>query len=291
VTGAIEQPHVRPWSTALRVPTKDGDLWFKANVPSQAYEAAIVTTLARDRPDCVPELDAVDLDTGWMLMRDAGTLLRDVVERDRDLSRWLEVLPGYAELQLGSAQAVDGLIAAGVPDHRLAVLATQYDELLQHAKGLTPEEHARLSELRHRVRHMCEDLGDYRIPETIQHDDLHDGQVYVRANGYIFSDWADACVSHPFFSMAVTLEGNISWGLDDIEASVDTTPFGEAYLEPFAGYGSRRELRAALAIALRLGWVCRAINVQRWASALDPPDREKHLQGVAIRLRMFLSGL
>ena len=30
LTGAVEQPHVRPWSTALRVRTTDGVLWFTA---------------------------------------------------------------------------------------------------------------------------------------------------------------------------------------------------------------------------------------------------------------------
>jgi len=50
-------------------------------------------------------------------------------------------------------------------------------------------------------------------------------------------------------------------------------------------------LRAALATALRLGWICRAITVQRWASALDAPYRDKHLDGVATRLRMFLARL
>ncbi len=29
--GAVEQPHVFPWSTVLRVPTREGDLWFKAS--------------------------------------------------------------------------------------------------------------------------------------------------------------------------------------------------------------------------------------------------------------------
>ena len=30
LTGEIEQPHVRWWSTVLRVPTADGVVWFKA---------------------------------------------------------------------------------------------------------------------------------------------------------------------------------------------------------------------------------------------------------------------
>ena len=33
VSGPIEQPHVRPWSTVLRVPTIAGDFYF-INTPS-----------------------------------------------------------------------------------------------------------------------------------------------------------------------------------------------------------------------------------------------------------------
>jgi len=138
---------------------------------------------------------------------------------------------------------------------------------------------------------MCDELAAYEVPETIQHNDFHDGQVFVQQGDYVFSDWGESCVSHPFFTMAVTLEGNIAWGVDDIEGSVDVGPFRDAYLEPYSRYATGAELRSALAIALRLGWICRAVDVQRWASALEPPDRDKYLDGVAVRLRMFLSGL
>ena len=61
-TGPIEQPHVRPWSTAMRAPTTDGDLWFKANAPPLRYEASVVQVLSEARPDLVPELVGVDAD-------------------------------------------------------------------------------------------------------------------------------------------------------------------------------------------------------------------------------------
>ena len=35
----------------------------------------------------------------------------------------------------------------------------------------------------------------YGIAETIQHDDLNDGAVYVRDGRYVILDWGDACVS------------------------------------------------------------------------------------------------
>jgi len=41
-TGEIEQPHIRPWATALRVPTADGDLCFKAMVLAVAHELPVI---------------------------------------------------------------------------------------------------------------------------------------------------------------------------------------------------------------------------------------------------------
>ena len=73
------------------------------------------------------------------------------------------------------------------------------------------------------------------LPETIQHDDLHDAQIFVRDDRYLLLDWGDACVSHPFFTLAVTLDGVIAWGVDDVEASEPTEPYRDAYLEPFRG--------------------------------------------------------
>ena len=80
----------------MRVPTSGGDVWFKANIPALAYEAGVVGVLARTRPDLLPELAAVDLERGWMLMGDGGERLRELVERERNLERWLDVLPATA---------------------------------------------------------------------------------------------------------------------------------------------------------------------------------------------------
>ena len=55
-TGEIEQPHVRDWSTVMRVPTDAGDVWFKANAEVLAFEAGLVALLAERRPDVVPPL-------------------------------------------------------------------------------------------------------------------------------------------------------------------------------------------------------------------------------------------
>ncbi|MGH3035792.1 MAG: hypothetical protein ACRDMU_01295 [Gaiellaceae bacterium] len=58
-SGQVQQPHVRPWSTVLRVPTTTGDVWFKACMPALTHEVAVVEVLSSRRPDVLPELLAV----------------------------------------------------------------------------------------------------------------------------------------------------------------------------------------------------------------------------------------
>jgi hypothetical protein len=277
---AVQQPHVRPWATVLRVETTDGIVWFKANGPSQAQEGPITRILAHVRPDLLPELLAVDDERSWMLTRDAGERLRELVQRERTLDRWLEALPRYAELQLAAAPHADELVAAGAPDRRLAVLPDQFAALMRE---LGRPGGAALAA---RVRELADELAALDVAETVQHDDLHDAQIFVRDGRSLFSDWGDAVVSHPFFSMSITLEGQIAWGLDDVEDSEEVAPFASAYLGPF-GPGHER----ALELALRLGWACRSVGVWEQAALLAPEHRDGHLAGLDIRLELLERGL
>jgi hypothetical protein len=279
--GEIDQVHVRPWATVMRVPTNGGDVFFKANAAALGFEASLVTLLAAHRPDCVPPLLAADLERGWMLMGDAGTRLRELVEEERTLGRWLDVLPLYASVQLDMAELVEELLAAGVPDLRLARLPALADAMIDDLGPLAADEISRTAEAMPGVREDCARLASFGLPETIQHDDFHDGQVFVQDGRYVLLDWGDAVVSHPFFTLAVTLDGFIAWGVDDIENSEDTGPFLDAYLVPFAGYDPE-DLVAAATIARRLGWLCRAVNGHQ--------DGTEGNEATLVRLRMFLDG-
>jgi Phosphotransferase enzyme family len=270
---------VRPWGTALRAPTPAGDVWFKACIPSMRFEVALVGVLARERPDAVPELVAIDADRGWMLMGDGRERMREVVAREGSLARWLGVMPVYAGLQVDLAPFADELVAVGTPDHRLAVLPAKAAAIPELADNAAT------------IEELCARLAAFGIPETIQHDDLHDGNVFVRDGRPLIFDWGDACVGHPFLSMSVALEGQIAWGVDDVEGSEDVTPYRDAYLAPFERYAPRPRLEDALAIALRLGWVSRVLTTYAYAVTLDPPARDEQLAGVPARVEMFRSRL
>ena len=93
-------------------------------------------------------------------------------------------------------------------------------------------------------------------------------------------DWGDACVTHPFFTLSVSLEGVLQWGLYDVEDAVDVAPFRDGYLAPFAAAYPGVDLAAAVEPALRLGWVCRAVNGPLLTGA----------EHTLTRLKMFLDG-
>jgi hypothetical protein len=128
------------------------------------------------------------------------------------------------------------------------------------------------------VRELVDELGSYGVTETLQHDDLHDGQVFVKDGRNLILDWGDAVVSHPFFTLSVTLEGGVAWGLDDVADSEDIWPYVDTYLARYAP--DRPDLREAVPAALRLGWVCRALNQPE----VSGPEY------TVTRLRMFLDG-
>jgi hypothetical protein len=272
-TGEPDQGHVRPWATVLRVPTETGSVWFKANAPELRHEAMVTLLLSRRVPDRVPPLIADDPDRGWMLMADGGRRLRELVAEERDLSRWDDVVEGAADIARAMEPDVDELLAAGVPDARLATLPDRYAALVA-MDGME----GRFRDAVPRVREMAEELAAYGVTETLQHDDLHDGQVFVRDDRQLILDWGDAVISHPFFTLSVTLEGVVAWGLDDMENAVDIEPLIDRYLRRYEP--DRPELRDAFPLALRLGWACRAVN----STTLEDPESTR------TRLRMFLDG-
>ncbi len=257
LVGEIEQPHVRPWSTVLRVPTAGGDVWFKAAVPSLSHDVGVTSTLARLRPDLVLAPLAVDLERRWMLLPNGGERLREVLARERHPRRWLELAPLYAQLQIAATSAVDDLLDAGTPDYRLTRLP-ELSERLGSAFGLPGPSPARLAEL-------CDELAALGISETIQHDDLHEGNVFVRdGGGYAIFDWGDSCIAHPFMSLVVGLNG-IAYTFGLAEHDLDLERVRDAYLEEWGGHASRRELLRGVELAGCFGKLSRALAWWRWA--------------------------
>ncbi|MEU4526656.1 aminoglycoside phosphotransferase family protein [Micromonospora ureilytica] len=278
VTGLVE-PRVRPWSLVWRVPTDDGPVWFKANNPGTVHEAVLIAALAELTPDRVLTPIAVDPAQGWSLLPDGGESLRDVLARDPDLAHWERALPGYAALQLASASRADELVALGVPDQRPEVLAGLFAELLDDHEalligaegGLGAEMHERLRAELPSYAQRCRRLADLGIPASVQHDDLHDGNVFAGDAGYRYFDWGDASVAHPFGTLLVTLR-SIGHARKLAADDVQLVRLRDAYLEAWTDRYDRRTLVEAADLAIGLGPVSRSLS---WRRALDTAEESR----------------
>jgi hypothetical protein len=289
VDGAIEQPHVYPWSTVLRVPTADGPLWFKATTPEvHGFEPRLTSLLGETRPERVTELVEIDEDRTWMLMRDGGTRLRELEPPDPGL--WETILPLYAELQIAVTPRVDELLALGVPDERPAGIPAKVAALIDddralmlgEPEGLTPEQRDELRRRLPELHALVEELEAFAVPDTIQHDDLHDGQVFVKEGNIRILDWGDSCISHPFHTLTVTLRAH-AWRHGLEPGSSELLRLRDAYLEPFGAPA------AAADVAYRVGTLARALAWHRYLAATAPEERDPDdAESVPYGLRLFL---
>ena len=294
--GTVEQTRVRPWSTILRAPTSVGDIYFKAMIPSLAHEPALTAALSRWRPDCMLEVVATDVTRGWMLMRDAGVTLRSLVQTDGDVHHWHTVLRLYANVQSELADHRDELLALGAFDRRLAVLPAKFAHVLadtdilriDQPNGLTADEYRLLSDGVSEFGALCADLARFPIPETVHHDDFHDGNIFVHDGRYTFGDWGESCVAHPFFTLIVTLR-SIAYrrGWDGRAAQI--TELRDRYLDSWTRMASHAQLQAAFQLAHRVGMVSRALTWYRVASSLEEPHRTEHATSVVGWLQEYLN--
>jgi hypothetical protein len=284
---SIEQPHVRPWGTVLRVCTDSGTLWFKASIAPLVYEVPLIEHLAARRPDCVPHVLAADVARAWMLLDDAGVRLTDLHPDGPPLSIWRQFLHAYAQLQLDVAPAADALVAAGVPDRRSPQLVDGFLHVLENGRllgasteaALGDDELARLRALVPNLLEAIDVVAALDLPDSVQHDDLHAWNVCLRDGGYRFIDWGDACVAQPLLSLAVPL----AHVADESAAAVR-----DAYLEPWTALRPRAELLAACDAAVLLAQVTGVLKWELINSVLSDEERAGYEDVIPKRLRSLL---
>jgi hypothetical protein len=209
LTGPIEQPRIRPWSTQLVAPTDRGLLWFKANCDALAFEPALHAVLAELEPDEVDEPLAVDADRGWILSRDRGTTLGE--QRDATLADWRRLLATAAGMQRRLSGHGARLLATGLPDCSPGTVPGRFDEMVERLREL-PVDHpshlsaGRAAELvagRGAVEEAAAALTAAPLPVSVQHGDLHPRNVFEVGGALRLFDFGDAQWAHPLEVLAV----------------------------------------------------------------------------------------
>jgi hypothetical protein len=283
----VDEPEVtkdRSWSLVVKLSTDAGPTWLKVNRGGTTYEPAVLELLAAVAPGAVLQPLGLDVDRGWSLTSDGGPTLRTVRgDLPPDPEVMSEVVQEYARLQRATADHVVELLAAGVPDLRPARLPAVLEDLLEDAEWARladpgadePDPTARERVMAHRptlvaqATELAERAERHGVPMTLQHDDLHDNNVFVVDEGgdrrtYRVFDWGDSCIGHPFGTLLVTLRSFASMlGVEVDDPRVDAVR--QAYLQAWADVAPMEELAAQAALAVALGPVTRAHS---WRNAL-----------------------
>lgn len=255
----VRAAHVRPWASVYRVCTTSRVLWLKCNRVGGRHEAELLRLIFRRLGGEVPEVVWFDDQTGWFLMRDAGQASVPLADPAAEARRWEAALEQYGNLQRALVPDVDRMMACGVPDYRPARLTRLFGELVTADPSIDAPLRALLTAVAPQVARWSEWLNDSGFDASIQHDDLHLGNLLVPPSGAGFTiiDWADASVSHPLCSLLYPLHAAIQRG----DSTAQRQRLLDAYL---AGWGDRPAMRIGLVeAALRMASIPRALMWQR----------------------------
>jgi hypothetical protein len=278
---------VRNWgiSCVLRARTMTGDIYLKVSSHKALFthEPSLIQSLAALYPAHLPLLLAVEPAQGWMLLADFGQTLRS----NPAYTLREDALCTFAELQQSAVQHVDALLAGGCQDRRLEVLATQIEPFLDNPtvlSGLQTEERAQLHRLVPQLHAMCHALAAYRIPQTLVHGDLHPGNIATRQGTFLFFDWTDGCIAHPFFDLVVMLAD----AAVQSDASAVCPRLRDSYLALWTAYEPLPRVQEAWQLAEPLGALHHAVSYQHIVAGLEPTAQHELAWGVSLWLRRVL---
>ena len=282
---SIEQ--FRSWgiSAILRVSTTQGDVYFKvANAwPLSAHEPLVMQTLADWYPQWIPAPLTIDGDRRWMLLRDFGPALRG----NPDLDAWEAALQAYVPLQRDAVDRLDALWAIGCADRRLETLPAWVDFLVADAETLAllePREADRLIGLGPHLKELAAKLSDYRLPSTLVHGDLHPGNIAAQRGGYLFYDWTDACVAHPFMDLITVLDETDT--LPD--QALATASLRDAYLSLWTDFEPQDRLMEAWSLAEPLAALHQVISYRNIYGILEVGTKMEFARGLRYWVRKLL---
>jgi hypothetical protein len=285
VTTPIVQTKSWGISCLLRVGTDRGDVYFKVStmLPLFGNEPTLLRAISERYTDAVPAPIAIQPEERWMLMEDFGPALRS----SASLEKWEVAVQRFGQLQLHTATQIDELLAIGCLDRRLDILESQIDPLLADDEALSPmttDEIAKIRSLGPRLKAMCRDLARYRVPYSLNHGDLHSGNI--TAQTVRFFDWTDACIAHPFLDLTTVVVD-----VDELKEPTARERIVQLYLELWTEYEPIERLREMWRLAEPLGALHQAVSYQHILATLEPTSKQEMIWGVPEWLRRILKML
>lgn len=224
----IEQ--VRSWerSAVWRIRHNQQTQYLKVIPTMFRYERLLTQWIATQFPHLTPMPELL-FDNAMLTPEYHGTML------DHTVSQMASMLSSYADMQVQTIDKLDDLTIIGVPRRDMDWVALTADQLFADESALRIGSNPLNDEEIHLLRSLYPCLKSHidklRGFEALEHGDLHHGQVFVDALQQItITDFSDATITHPFFSLVYFL-----WDVKDTVVDQTTVHayLTSIYLKPF----------------------------------------------------------
>ena len=268
--------------------TYEGNLVFLKSANEAAFfESHLTAYLSKNFPDTTVELLAANHKSNWIIMKKLpGVLLRNT----KSMNAYELMVRNYTILQQQIMPNVNEILSLGVIDRRLPILRKEINDNLELlcATGLDEEETLAILSIKPELLSMCEEMVGI-FPDTLDHGDLHSGNVFVEDNSFRFFDWGDASITHPFLSIRVFWNSLYELLEEDTDENwmMKISEFRPTYLDMWKDYAPLNVLKRQLFLAEQVGCVYRALS---WHLYITPyrTDKDESYNKPAQWLKLLL---
>lgn len=269
-----------PYSCVVKFSTDQGFIYLKTTPPALAVESVVIKILHEQCHADVPVIIAENPKQHCFLMKDAGIRLHDFFKQEKFQAEiFIKAVQNYTNMQMNAADKITQFFDSCVPDWRLNQLPNLYQTLISQEDlllddGLTKSEIKKLYALRIKFSEICDQLSQYKIPETFCHCDFHDKNILINPDTRktTIIDLGEVVITHPFFSLHNCLhraKENFSLPNDQYRQ------LQEACLKNWLTFESQKRLFEILEIMQQCWSIHSTLGEYRLMHSVDPISFQK----------------
>lgn len=286
------------YSIVYKIQTSKEDFFLKKIPVDLFLEPDVIHFLNIHHCMNIPRFVAKNESLTCFLMTSCGDIsLRNLFKGKFDINLLKQGIHNFTKIQRLLENNLPEMFSVQIPDWRLKKFPFLYSQLIQQEQlllddGMSKQEINQLHALESICINLCNELLDFGIPETINHNDFQENNMILdKTTGNIsIIDWGEAVITHPFFSLCGFL-WNMTYFYNMKPEDPQYKVLKLICIEPWLDHYNEEQLIKILNIANKLSGIYAALGYEKMYKATqDQKDtvQKEHPGSIAGCLRTFL---
>lgn len=286
------------YSMVYKIQTEQGDFYLKKTPKDLFLEPDVISFLNVRHCMNVPKFVAKNDLLNCFLMTSCGNeSLRHLFKGQAETNQIGQGINNFTKIQRVLENSLSDMQSIQIPDWRLNKFPHLYRHLILQEQlllddGMTKQEIDQLHLLEGNCTNLCNELLNFGIPETINHNDFHENNMILDKSTENISiiDWGEAVITHPFFSLNGCL-WNITHFYKMKAGDQQYKALQLFCIEPWLDLYSEEQLIKILNTANKLHGVYAALGYEKIYKATQHQEetvQKEHPGSIAGCLRTFI---